>query len=310
MKSVGEVMAIGRTFKEALNKTLRSLENGWSGFHARDNAAITRINRPTLMDDLRSGTPERILKIWHALTTGMTPQEISELTGIDVWFLENLRQLVEFETVLAREYAERSTLRAETLRAAKRMGFADKQIGMLTGKSEKEIRSMRKAAGVIPSYKIVDTCAAEFEAFTPYFYSTYEDEDEAAPTPTGEGHHPGRRAEPHRPGHRVRLLLRARRPGRCGRCGYRSHHDQLQPRDREHGLRHLGQALLRAADARGRAERDRRGKTRRGDRPVRRSDAAQAGAGRSTSAGVTIWGTSPDSIDLAEDRDRFGELLD
>ena len=114
MKSVGEAMGIGRTFKEALNKTLRSLENGWSGFHGRDNAAITRMSRPALMDDLRSGTPDRILKIWHALSIGVSPQEISTVTGIDIWFLDNLRQLVEFETVIAREYAERNTLRTET----------------------------------------------------------------------------------------------------------------------------------------------------------------------------------------------------
>ena len=144
MKSVGEAMGIGRTFKEALNKTLRSLENGWSGFHARDNAGIEKITRPALMDDLRSGTPERILKIWQALILGMTPDEISRLTGIDIWFLENLRQLVEFEGVITREYAERSTLRTETLRKAKRMGFSDKHIGLLTGKSGKEIRSIRK----------------------------------------------------------------------------------------------------------------------------------------------------------------------
>ena len=182
MKSVGEAMGIGRTFKEALNKTLRSLENGWSGFHARDNAAIAKITRPALMDDLRTGTPERILKIWHALSLGMTPDEICRLTGIDIWFLENLRQLVEFEGLITREYTERSTLRAETLRKAKRMGFSDKHLGLLTGKSEKEIRSIRKAAGVVPAYKIVDTCAAEFESFTPYYYSTYDQENESVPS--------------------------------------------------------------------------------------------------------------------------------
>ena len=80
-------MGIGRTFKEALNKTLRSLENGWSGFHGRDNAVITRMSRPALMDDLRSGTPDRILKIWHALSIGVSPQEIATVTGIDIWFL-------------------------------------------------------------------------------------------------------------------------------------------------------------------------------------------------------------------------------
>ena len=309
MKSVGEAMGIGRTFKEALNKTLRSLENGWSGFHARDNAAITRINRPTLMDDLRSGTPERILKIWHALTTGMTPQEISDLTGIDVWFLENLRQLVEFETVLAREYAERSTLRAETLRAAKRMGFADKHIGVLTGKSEKEIRSMRKAAGVVPSYKIVDTCAAEFESFTPYFYSTYDQQNESVPSS-------GRRkvvilgGGPNRIGQGIEFdyccvhgILALRALGieaimiNCNPETVSTDYDiadklYFEPLTYEDVLNVIelekpdgviiqfgGQTPLKLA------------------LPLEK-------------AGVTIWGTSPDSIDLAEDRDRFGALLD
>jgi carbamoyl-phosphate synthase large subunit len=308
MKSVGEAMGIGRTFKEALNKTLRSLENGWSGFHARDNAAIGKITRPALMDDLRSGTPERILKIWQALTQGMTPEELCRLTGIDIWFLENLRQLVEFEGVLAREYAERSTLRAETLRKAKRMGFSDRHIGLLTGKSEKEIRSIRKAAGVVPSYKIVDTCAAEFESFTPYYYSTYDPQNESVPS--------GRKkvvilgGGPNRIGQGIEFdyccvhgIMALRQLGieaimiNCNPETVSTDYDvadklYFEPLTYEDVLNVIelekpegviiqfgGQTPLKLA------------------LPLEK-------------AGVPIWGTSPDSIDLAEDRDRFGALLD
>jgi len=308
MKSVGEAMGIGRTFKEALNKTLRSLENGWSGFHARDNAAIGKITRPALMDDLRSGTPERILKIWQALTLGMMPEEISRLTGIDIWFLENLRQLVEFEDVITREYAERSTLRAETLRKAKRMGFSDKHIGLVTGKSEKEIRSIRKAAGVMPSYKIVDTCAAEFESFTPYYYSTYDQETESVPST------------------RRKVIILGGGPNRIGQ-GIEFDYCCV------HGIMALKQLGIEAIMINCNPE------TVSTDYDVadklyfepltyedvlnvielEKPDGVIMQFGGQTplklalpleKAGVPIWGTSPDSIDLAEDRDRFGALLD
>ncbi len=308
MKSVGEAMGIGRTFKEALNKTLRSLENGWSGFHAQDNAAIGKITRPALMDDLRSGTPERILKIWHALTLGMTPEELCRLTGIDIWFLENLRQLVEFEGILTREYAERSTLRAETLRKAKRMGFSDKHLGLLTGKSEKEVRSIRKAAGVMPAYKIVDTCAAEFESFTPYYYSTYDPENESVPSTRRKVIILG--GGPNRIGQGIEFdyccvhgIMALRKLGieaimiNCNPETVSTDYDvadklYFEPLTYEDVLNVIelekpegvimqfgGQTPLKLA------------------LPLEK-------------AGVPIWGTSPDSIDLAEDRDRFGALLD
>jgi carbamoyl-phosphate synthase large subunit len=203
MKSIGEAMGIGRTFKEALNKTLRSLENGWSGFHALDIPADARVSREVLLDELRAGTPDRILKIWRALQIGVSPEEISEFSGIDIWFLHNLHQLVEYETVIRAEFASRRTITPETFRQAKRLGFSDKHIALLTGKHEKDIRSLRKAGGVQPSYKIVDTCAAEFESFTPYYYSTYDQENESDPFCKSESHHSRRRTEPHRSGHRI-----------------------------------------------------------------------------------------------------------
>ncbi|MBW2370595.1 MAG: carbamoyl-phosphate synthase large subunit, partial [Deltaproteobacteria bacterium] len=182
MKSVGEAMGIGRTFKEALNKTLRSLENGWSGFHANGNATYAELNREALTDDLRLGTPDRLLKIWKAFTLGMTPEEISRISGIDIWFLAHLFQIYEFETKLAEEYKEKQSLQPDTLRQAKRHGFSDRHLGLILDKSELEIRQIRLAADIRPSYKIVDTCAAEFESFTPYFYSTYDEENESIPS--------------------------------------------------------------------------------------------------------------------------------
>src|SRR5210317_627277 len=104
MKSIGEAMGIGRTFKEALNKTMRSLENGWSGFHANDIDSYAKLPREVLLDDLRSGTPDRILKIWQALKKGISREEISKVSGIDLWFLENLYQLTEFEAKIIAEY--------------------------------------------------------------------------------------------------------------------------------------------------------------------------------------------------------------
>jgi len=308
MKSVGEAMGIGRTFKEALNKTLRSLENGWSGFHGRDNAAVTRMSRPVLMDDLRSGTPDRILKIWQALSIGVSPQEITTVTGIDIWFLENLRQLVEFETVIAREYAERNTLRTETLRTAKRMGFSDKHLGLLTGKSEREIRSIRKAAGVLPSYKIVDTCAAEFESFTPYFYSTYDLQNESVPSP------------------HKKVVILGGGPNRIGQgieFDYCCVHGIM-------ALRALGIEAIMINCNPETVSTDYDVADKLYFEPVtyedvlnvielEKPDGVIIQFGGQTplklalaldKAGVPIWGTSPDSIDLAEDRDRFGALLD
>ncbi|MBC8391888.1 MAG: carbamoyl-phosphate synthase large subunit, partial [Deltaproteobacteria bacterium] len=182
MKSVGEAMGIGRTFKEALNKTLRSLENGWSGFHANGNHPYSRMSSETLLDDLRWGTPDRILKIWLALTRGMSIEEISRITGIDMWFLKNLQQLIEFESHVTEEFNQHQTLTPETLRRAKRLGFSDKHLALLTGKLEIEIRTLRKKKEILPSFKIVDTCAAEFESFTPYYYSTYDRENESIPS--------------------------------------------------------------------------------------------------------------------------------
>jgi carbamoyl-phosphate synthase large subunit len=172
MKSVGEVMAIGRTFKEALQKGLRGLETGVSGF-ARTDLDDTRIQEKLLHPD-----PDRIFYVKRALDLGWTHPRIFRMTGIDPWFLDQMQQIVDLEKRMSPGILQDTDL----LRQSKRFGFSDVRIGQLAGKSEAVVRQARKDAGIVPVYKRVDTCSAEFESFTPYMYSTYETECEAAPT--------------------------------------------------------------------------------------------------------------------------------
>ena len=170
MKSTGEVMAIGRTFEEALQKAVRGLEFG---------------RRTLLWEDPSWGdspplepTDLRLWAVMAALRRGRSVEELARKTGIDPWFLEKLRNIVEMERRLLSE-----TLTPELLREAKRMGFSDEQIATLADLLPEHVRELRKQWGIRPVYKMVDTCAAEFEAQTPYFYSTYEEENEAPPLP-------------------------------------------------------------------------------------------------------------------------------
>ena len=171
MKSVGEVMSIGRTFKESLQKALRSLEIGSSGFeNIRSVSSLSEIKAK-----LKTPNADRLWFIAEAMRQGMSVDEIYELTWIDPWFLNNIRQIVEMEEIIkSTRGAFQCTLATDILRHAKEYGFSDKRIAELTEKSETEIRNIRKALGLKPVYKLVDTCAAEFAAFTPYLYSTYE----------------------------------------------------------------------------------------------------------------------------------------
>ncbi|HSV63165.1 MAG TPA: carbamoyl-phosphate synthase large subunit, partial [Chthoniobacterales bacterium] len=166
MKSVGEAMAIGRTFKEALQKALRSLEI--KRFGLCGDGHDKRVDAETLRLKLANPNAERVFHLAQAFQDGMTIDEVFDLTKIDRWFLHNVRQIVE----------EQSTLAKLDRRRAKKLGFSDRQLSMANGKSEPQVRADRKAAGVIPTYRLVDTCAAEFEAFTPYYYSTYGTENE------------------------------------------------------------------------------------------------------------------------------------
>ncbi len=173
MKSVGEVMAIGRTFKESLQKAMRSLEIDSSGFEPRS------LDAGVIGDKLRTPNPERLWYIADALRAGMDIDEIFSLSYIDRWFLRNIEQIVQMEKKL-RSAARKVS--GDLLRKAKEYGFSDIRIAELTGKTQDEVRKSRLRNGISSVYKMVDTCAAEFEAYTPYLYSAYEAEDEAPPT--------------------------------------------------------------------------------------------------------------------------------
>ena len=175
MKSVGEVMAIGRTFEEALQKAIRSLEIGRYGLGA-DGKDEEMPDVKTLRDYLRIPTHKRVFYIRHAIKIGMSVDEIYALTKIDRWFIQKIKNIVDMENELSKYTVE--TIPKEVLLKAKKLGFSDRQIAFLLGTDELTIRKLRKKMGIVPVYKMVDTCAAEFEAETPYYYSCYEDEDE------------------------------------------------------------------------------------------------------------------------------------
>ncbi|MBM4305809.1 MAG: carbamoyl-phosphate synthase large subunit [Deltaproteobacteria bacterium] len=203
MKSVGETMAIGRTFKEALQKGLRSLEIGRFGLGADGKDKLLLDETSRISDRLRmiqqvkkklvTPNAERLFYLRYAFLLGMGLEEVHELTRIDPWFLSNIREIVDLEVEI-RSYGAairdlelwRTTLTPDQLhipdqliRQAKEFGFSDVQLGHLLGFDEQAIRKMRKEKSILPVYKLVDTCGAEFEAYTPYYYSTYETENEA-----------------------------------------------------------------------------------------------------------------------------------
>ena len=254
MQSVGEVMAIGRTFCESLQKALRSLEQGRAGLNADPNeTALDDVSLEDLVQRIAVATPERIFEVEAVLRRGASVDEIVARTGIDPWFVRQLARIVAER----RRIAAAATLAPADFRRAKRLGFSDAQLAYLRGTTAAAVRAERLSAGVRATFKTVDTCAAEFEAFTPYHYATYEEEDEVRPSDARPRHHPRLGAQPHRSGHRVRLLLRARVHD-AARRRLRDRDDQLQSRDGLDRLRHLRPPLLRAADRRGRGQRARR----------------------------------------------------
>jgi carbamoyl-phosphate synthase large subunit len=204
MKSVGEVMAIGRTFKESLQKAIRSLEIDSYGFDDKGRGPRAA-DQAALETKLRVPNARRLWYLAEAYREGFTTERLYELTKIDPWFLDNLKQILDFEDQIRREAASPSRGKAQhaaplqadvagvgarhaapvsddTLREAKQLGFSDVRLAQLTGSTESTIRAARKAAGIEAVYKMVDTCGAEFPAHTPYLYSTYEAEDESAVT--------------------------------------------------------------------------------------------------------------------------------
>jgi carbamoyl-phosphate synthase large subunit len=297
MKSVGEVMAIGRTFKEALQKGLRGLETGTSGF-ARTDLDETRIKEKLLQPD-----PDRIFYVKLALDLGWSHEEVYRMTGIDPWFLDQIQQIVDLEKRLGPAVFEDP----ETLREAKRFGFSDARIGQLAGASEAVVRSARKAHGIEPVYKRVDTCAAEFVSYTPYLYSTYEQECEAEP------------------GERRKVVILGSGPNRIGQgiefdycCCHASFafkeegfetimincNPETVSTDYDTSDRLYFEPLA-FEDVMNVLEKEKpEGVVIQfgGQTPLRLSLPLHQ-------AGVTILGTSPDAIDMAEDRKRFSALL-
>ncbi|MGZ8439207.1 MAG: carbamoyl-phosphate synthase large subunit [Candidatus Deferrimicrobiaceae bacterium] len=320
MKSVGEVMAIGRTFKESLQKAIRSLEIGVYGFDPvlpRPESGSPATRRKAVEEKLRRPNSRRLFFIGEAIREGIRIEEINRLTGIDIWFLENIRQILEEETVLLargerfRELAGAANVpgeETETLRRAKSMGFSDRRLARLFGMSENSVRALRLRAGVRPGFRRVDTCGAEFEAYTPYFYSSYDEENESIPSS------------------RKKVIILGGGPNRIGQgieFDYCCVHGVF-------ALREEGYEAIMVNCNPETVSTDYDTSDRLYFEPLTKEDVLaiideekpigvilQFGGQTPLNLavplereGVPILGTSPDSIDRAEDRERFKELLD
>jgi carbamoyl-phosphate synthase large subunit len=298
MKSVGEVMAIGRTFKEALFKGLRSLE-------AVKPLRLEDVSPDELQRKLARPNSQRFSYVTYALQNGVPISEIYRLSRIDPWFLEQLQDVMEIQREI--EGLKLEEIPADLLRLFKEVGLSDRRLAYLTERTEDEVRSFRKSSGVAPVYKRVDTCGAEFESFTPYLYSTYETEDEAAPT------------------NRRKIMILGSGPNRIGQgiefdyccchaafalreadfetimvnCNPETVSTDYDTSDRLYFEPLTFEDVMNIVDL---------------EKPE--GVIVQFGgqtplnlAMRLHQAGVPIIGTAPDSIDLAEDRKRFGALL-
>jgi len=306
MKSVGEVMAIGRTFKEALMKAIRSLETG-------KKATAADIEPRRLTQRLVTPHPERLRYIFYAFERGMTIREVARFTGMDPWFLYQVKQIVDEQGEIAGTTI--GSVTADELRTAKRMGISDDLLATawkIDGKdSSTRVRELREKNGVMPVFKLVDTCAAEFESFTPYLYSCYDEEDEAVPTD------------------RKKIIILGSGPNRIGQgieFDYCCCHAAF-------ALREDGYETIMVNCNPETVSTDYDTSDRLYFEPLTFEDVlavykheASSGAeigmivqfGGQTplnlslplkAAGVPIIGTSPESIDLAEDRKRFGKLI-
>ncbi len=307
MKSVGEVMAIGRTFKEALMKAVRSLETG-------KRATADDIEPRRLTQRLVTPHPDRLSYIRYAFERGMTVREVARMTSMDPWFLYQVKQITD-EIIAAGDVAM-TDVTADQLRTAKRMGVSDERLAAVWGLTGAEgtaaVRTLRKKLGVMPVYKMVDTCAGEFESYTPYLYSCYDEEDEAAPTK------------------KKKILILGSGPNRIGQgieFDYCCCHAAF-------ALREDGYETIMVNCNPETVSTDYDTSDRLYFEPLTLEDVlgvyeheASSGAeigmivqfGGQTplnlslplkKAGVPIIGTSPESIDLAEDRKRFGKLIE
>ncbi len=309
MKSVGEAMAIGRTFKEAFQKGLRALEIGRPGWEIGASLADDRLTSDSPEDlrvALRTPTPERVFQIKRALLAGVSVDEVAQASGIDPWFLFQMEELLETERWFA-ALPPGETSAAE-LRRMKRMGFADAQLGTLRGVSEEAVRETRWRLGVHPAYKTVDTCAGEFPSATPYLYSSYDAENESEPLGAqgivilGSG--------PNRIGQGVEFDYCCVRAGLAFReLGFKTVMINSNPEtvstdfDISDKL-YFEPLTLEDVLEIVRWERPKGVVVQLGGQtPLRLTKPLEA-------AGVPILGTPPDSIDIAEDRGRFEALAD
>ncbi|MBE0582998.1 MAG: carbamoyl-phosphate synthase large subunit, partial [Desulfofustis sp.] len=305
MKSVGETMAIGRTFKEAFQKGMRSLETGRFGFGGDGKEIMSHLDDEDLQSGLLVANSKRVSFIYEALKRKISVNKISELTGIDPWFLHNLRQIVATEEEISgREFRG---LDRDFLHRCKQQGFSDKQLAYLTKTSEDDIRELRHRLDVLPVYKLVDTCGAEFESYTPYYYSTYEQENEA------------RRTD------RKKIMILGGGPNRIGQgieFDYCCVHASF-------ALKEIGVESIMVNSNPETVSTDYDTSDKLYFEPLTREDVlniielerpdgviVQFGgqtplnlAVPLAAAGVNIVGTPPDAIDRAEDRERFQQLL-
>jgi carbamoyl-phosphate synthase large subunit len=299
MKSVGEVMAIGRTFQESFQKALRGLETGIDGLSERS------ADREEIVEEIGEAGPERILFLGDAFRVGLTLDEIHEETAIDPWFLAQIEQIIQAEQGLGGRSLD--SLANDELRALKRMGFSDRRLARLLGTHQHAVREKRHAAGVRPVYKRVDTCAAEFATQTAYMYSTYDEECEAEPT------------------QRRKIMVLGGGPNRIGQgieFDYCCVHAAL-------AMREDGYETIMVNCNPETVSTDYDTSDRLYFEPVTLEDVLEivdkekpegviVQFGGQTPlklaldlerAGVPIIGTTPDSIDIAEDRERFQKLL-
>ncbi|MGI6032814.1 MAG: carbamoyl-phosphate synthase large subunit [Coriobacteriales bacterium] len=303
MKAVGEIMAIGRTFEESLGKALRSMENGRFGL-GRDGK--DEFNETHFKSLVSTPTEHRIYYMAEALRRGMEPEEVADLTGIDLWFIERLADMIEVEKMF--DGKELSAIDEPLMRLGKRYGLSDVQIAYLTGSDEKSVRARRKELGVIGVFKTVDTCAAEFDSKTSYHYKTYDEEDEV------------------RPSNRKKAMIIGAGPNRIGQgiefdyccvhasyalsdMGYETIMVNCNPEtvstdydtsDRLYFEPITYEDVMDIIDA---EKPDGVVVTLGGQTPLKLAQALQ-------DEGVHIMGTKPEAIDLAEDRERFSALLD
>ncbi len=296
MKSVGEAMSIGRTFKESLQKAMRSLEIDSYGFEKISD------DPEEIREELRVPSPRRLWYIADAFRLGMDLDEIYSISHVDPWFLRNIKQIVDFESDIAKDGLNRGTILE-----AKRHGFSDIEIAKILSMEEREVRDFRLREGIEPAFKMVDTCAAEFEAYTPYLYSTFESESEALPTDRKKVVILG--GGPNRIGQGIEFdyccvhaSFALREEGyeaimvNCNPETVSTDYDTsdrlyFEPLTLEDTL-----ALIRREDPWGVIVHLG------GQTPLRLALALEE-------EGVKIIGTSPESIDLAEDRDRFRKLV-